>query len=227
VKKIFALALCGVLIAPAVLFAAPPGGAHTATAEHGHPTEEAEESHELGPINWLDFSNKKQPPLGAYVLNFAVLVAVYVYFGKDRVKKGLVDRRASIKREIDEAKSLLTEAEKRAKKYQKKLGSLEADGDAAKKALAEAGFAERERIVRDAREKAARMERDAEFLLEQDLKQTKNDLVRFALDRAVASAEELLKKEIGPADHERLAEEYLAQLDKMSAAEFSQRRGVA
>src|SRR5262249_50038248 len=153
-----------------------------------------------------------QPPWGAYAINFAILVGVYVYYGRDAVKKGLVDRRAGIKREIDEAQKLLKEAEKRAEKYQRKLESIDADMESAKKTLSEEGVAERERIIREARVKASRMERDAEFLIEQELKQLRDDLLRETLNDTVAAAEELLKKAVTQTDQERLAEEYVQQL---------------
>jgi F-type H+-transporting ATPase subunit b len=227
-RKILALLGCMAMLglSPQVL-AAPAGNAHEAPAEHGRQANgegkgDAHE-HELGPINWFDFSNKEQPPWGAYAINFAILVGIYVYYGRDIVKKGLVERRAGIKREIDEAQKLLEEAEKRAKKYQKKLEHLDKDMEAAKKALVDAGVLERERLIREAREKAARMERDAELLLEAELKQMREDLLRETLDDAVNAAEELLKKSITQADHERLAEEYLQQLSAMKPGDLQVR----
>jgi F-type H+-transporting ATPase subunit b len=74
------------------------------------------------------------------------------------------------------------------------------------------GEAERDRIVKDAEAKAERMRKDAEFLVEQELKQIRLDLWRDAVDTAVVAAEELLKKRVTPADQERFAEDYLADL---------------
>ena len=59
---------------------------------------------------------------------------------------------------------------------------------------------------------AERMKKDAEFLVEQEIKQLRVDVWREAVDSAVTAAEELLKKRVTPADQERLAEEYLADL---------------
>ena len=53
---------------------------------------------------------------------------------------------------------------------------------------------------------------DAKFLVEQELKQMRIELMREAIDMATTAAEELLKKRITPADQERLAEDYLAEL---------------
>lgn len=194
---------------------AHPVASASASAGHEEGEEHAEEHHELGPINWFDFTNSKQPPWGTYAINLALLLAIYWYFGKDAIKTSLKSRRERIKHEIDDAQKMLKEAESRAKKYQKKLEELDADVETATRSLVEAGGAERDRIVREAKEKAARMERDAQFLVEQELKQMRNDIVRETLDATVVAAEEMLKKSIGPSDHERLADEYLEQLSSM------------
>jgi F-type H+-transporting ATPase subunit b len=196
-----------------------PSASASAESHDEHNEAAPEHEHELGPINWFDFSNAKQPPWGTYAINLALLLGIYWYYGKDAVKKGLKDRRERIKQEIDDAQRMLKEAETRAKKYQKKLGELDADVEQATRALVEAGGGERDRIVREAKEKAARMEREAHFLVEQDLKQMHQDIVRETLDATVAASAELIKKTLGPADHERLAEEYLQQLSTMKQLE--------
>jgi len=191
-----------------------PAGPHENDAEHAQ-----EHEHELGPINWFDFSNKEQPPWGTYAINLALLIGIYVYFGKDAVKKGLADRRTRIQKEMEEAQKLLDEAQAREKKYKKKLKELDTDIADAKKSLEDAGASERDRIIREAKEKAARMERDAHFLVEQEVKQMHSDVVRETLDATVRQAEELLKKSITAADQERLAEEYLHQLSALAPLE--------
>ena len=75
--------------------------------------------------------------------------------------------------------------------------------------------------MREAEEKAARMQKDAAFLLEQEAKQMRLDLQREAVEAALAAAEELLTKRVTPADQERLAEEFLA----VARAEASARTG--
>jgi F-type H+-transporting ATPase subunit b len=75
-----------------------------------------------------------------------------------------------------------------------------------------AGVAERDRLVREAEAKAERMRKDAEFLVVQEIKQMRQDLLRDAVEVAVATAQELLQQRITFADQERLAEEYLADL---------------
>ena len=54
------------------------------------------------------------------------------------------------------------------------------------------------------------MRKDAEFLVEQEMKQIRQDLWRDTVEVAVTAAEDLLKKRVTPADQERIAEDYLA-----------------
>ncbi|HTJ84231.1 MAG TPA: hypothetical protein VL400_21070, partial [Polyangiaceae bacterium] len=67
-------------------------------------------------------------------------------------------------------------------------------------------------------EKAARMERDADALLDAEQRQTKRALYEEAVEGAVKRAEELLRAKLTQGDHERLAEEFLAQLASQKAA---------
>jgi F-type H+-transporting ATPase subunit b len=187
---------------------APP--APSAEAKPEAKKEEAE-SEQPAPINWTEFG-KENPPYIAMLINFGILVAAYYLLGKKPVAAALQGRRDTIAKEIDEAQRMRREAEVRAKTYQAKLEKLEEEMAMARTALVQAGEAERDRIVTEAEAKAERMRKDAEFLVEQELKQIRHDLLRDTVDAAVTAAEELLRKRVTQADHERLAEDYLADL---------------
>ncbi len=191
--------------APAVAYAVqahaqhapPPAAAATGELAVGNQAaEEAAETHAPKPINWTDFSNHEQPPLAFMFLNFVVLIGIYYKYGKGPISEGLKNRRATIAREIEEAQRMRKEAEARAAVYQEKLSHLETELKETRETLRAAGEAERDRIVREAEEKAVRMEKDAKFLVEQELKQLRTELTREAVETAVAAAEELLKKRI-------------------------------
>jgi F-type H+-transporting ATPase subunit b len=188
--------------------AAPPAEAHPSEGSEGKEEPETE-----GPaaFNFGEFG-KETPPYVAMLINFGILVGGYYLLGKDSIAAGLKSRREGIQKELEEAARMKAEAEERAKKYQARLATLEQEMETAREALVRAGEAERERIVKDAEAKAERMRKDAEFLVEQELKQIRLDLWRDAVDTAITAAGELLKKRVTPADQERLAEEYLADL---------------
>jgi F-type H+-transporting ATPase subunit b len=190
---------------------ARPAAAHQAAAAAEGAKGEEEEEKGPAAFNFGEFGGETAPYL-AMLINFGILAAGYYLLGKDSIAAGLKARRASIQKELEEAARMKAEAEERAKKYQARLQTLEAEKAMAIEALVRAGEAEKERIVREAEAKAERMKKDAEFLVEQEIKQLRVDVWREAVDTAVAAAEELLKKRVTPADQERLAEEYLADL---------------
>jgi len=193
---------------------APPAQEGAATA----PEEHAEE-HGPQPINFFDLGNKKQPAYAYAIINFSVLMLLYYSMGKKPMAQALKDRRASVAKEIEDAQRMKREAEARAKQYQAKIAHLGDEVESAKRALHEAGVAERERIVQEAKEKAARMQKDAAFLLDQESKQTRLDLQRETVELAVAQAEELLKKTVTEQDQLRLAEDFLGTLETSSIAQ--------
>jgi F-type H+-transporting ATPase subunit b len=232
-KRSFALAVAAFVVAGSLSFSwstaaraeqphaqhAPAAGSHAAApkgegeAEHAAGEEaEAEEGHAPKPINWTDFSNKEQPPWVFMFVNLLVLLGIYYKYGKGPISEGLKNRRATVAREIEEAQRMQKEAEARAAKYQEKLSHLEAELKETRDSLRAAGEVERDRLIREAEEKASRMERDAKFLVEQELKQLRSELTRDAVETAVLAAEELLRKRITASDQERLAEDYLSQL---------------
>jgi len=178
---------------------------------------EAEEGEGPAPMTWTEFGGKT-PPYVAMLINFAVLAGAYYLLGKKGVTDGLRARRQAIAKDIEEAQRMKHEAEARAKVYLDKLAKLEDEMRVARDSLVHAGEAEQERIVKEAEAKAERMRKDAEFLVEQELKQIRGDLMREAVETAVRAAEDLLKARVTPADHERLAEDYLADLGKSKTA---------
>jgi F-type H+-transporting ATPase subunit b len=188
-----------------------------AEPSHAEPSKGAEEE-SPGAINWFDFTNKEQPPYAAMLINFGLLAFVYYRFGKKPVAEALKKHRDSVAKEIEEAQRMKREAENRAKTYQAKLKDLEIELGQTKLALEEAGKGERDHIVKEAEEKAARMQKDAAFLLDQETKQMRLDLQREAVLAALAAAEELLKERVTQGDQERLAEEFLATLDAATPA---------
>jgi F-type H+-transporting ATPase subunit b len=187
------------------------GWAQRETRTSDAPTEPGTETESPAPINWTEFG-KETPPFAAMLINFGILVAGYYLLGKKPIAAGLQSRRDRIAKDIEEAQRMREEAEARAKTYQAKLEKLEDEVRSVREALLRAGEAERDRIVKEAETKADRMRRDAEFLVEQELKQIRQDLWRETVESAVRAAEELLKRRVTSADQERLAEDYLSDL---------------
>ena len=192
---------------------------HEGSGEHGDTAgHEGGGHHALPPINWTDIWNTKQPAVLALVINFGLLVGLYYTLGKKPVAEALKQRRVTIAKDIENAKKRLDEAKERAKKYQGDLDNVDADAQTAKAALVSAGKGEVERQLADAKEKAERMKRDADRLVEQEQKQIQQDLQRETVDRAVTEAMKILEQSVTAEDHARFANDLLAELAKRPAA---------
>jgi F-type H+-transporting ATPase subunit b len=206
----FATALLAMLASGAIAltaYGAPPP-AHVSARD----VEVKHEEEGPKPINWFDFGNKEQPPYLAAFVNFAILVGAYAYYGKKPVAAALQGRREQVSKQIEEAQKIKHEAEARSKQYEAKLEALNDELATTRATLVAAGVSEKARIVRDAEEKAARMQKDALFQLDQERKQMHADLQRETVALALAAAESLLRNKLTQADQERVAEAFLATL---------------
>jgi F0F1-type ATP synthase membrane subunit b/b' len=185
-------------------------------AEHG---EHAEGGHHgPAPINWTNIWDKKRPAFVALVINFGVLLTLYYMLGKKPVAAALKQRRVTIGKDIDEAQALLAEAKERAKKYQAELNSAETDASTARAGLISAGKGEVDRLLLEAQERADRMKRDADRLVEQERKQVQLDLLKETVDLAVREAAHILEKSVTADDHARLAQDLLLELARRPGA---------
>ncbi len=211
------LSLCLALGAGA-LFAAP------VLAQHGEPSRGEQVVHEAGENadaaeglgaehhepHWDYFQFAGQ------LTNFAIwLTLLYILLNRV-LPKFLADRRAGIVDGLEEAKRMKGEAEAKFAEYSKRIDTMDAELERVREDMRKAGQAERDRLVADASEKAQRMHAEARFLVEQQVKQLKEELTREAILSAVGAAESILRERTSAADQQRLADEYLARLESTS-----------
>lgn len=208
--------------------AAEHGGTEHEGAEHEAAGEE--EHHEFGPpptFNFADFDRYAKEkdaaakghgtPVIPYVyvlVNTLILYAMYYYLGKKPIGDGLAARRDAIAKELDEAAKIKAEAQAKLDEYTERLDKLDQELDRMKQELTLAGEKDRDRIVKEAEERAERMKKDAQFLLDQEMKQLRVDLQKYAVDAAMRAAETALASKVSPQDQERVADEFLSMLGK-------------
>lgn len=152
------------------------------------------------------------PPFLASLLNFGLLAFVIVRFGKKPIAEALMKRKQSIMQEIDNATRLREEAEARLQTYEDKFETMEETLEQLKGELALQAEIEKKHLLNEAEERRARMKRDAEFRIEQELKAAKSELLQAAVQSAVEAAEELLKKSASAQDQDRMTKEYLSAI---------------
>ena len=204
-------------------------GAGPVLAQHGEPSHGEEVVHEAGEladaaegheaehheVHWDYFQ------LAGQLTNFAIwLTLLYILLNRV-LPKFLADRRAGIVDGLEEAKRMKGEAEAKFAEYSKRIDTMDAELERVREDMRKAGQAERDHLVSKTSEKAARMHAEARFLVEQQVKQLKEELTREAIESAVTAAEAILRQGTTAADQQRLADEYLARL-KTSASKNPQ-----
>jgi F-type H+-transporting ATPase subunit b len=132
------------------------------------------------PNNPCDPKNEP-PPFLANILNFGVLAFLLYRFGRKPLAEALAKRKQAIMSEIDKATELNQQAEARLKEYQNKLKRLEETLAALKAEHVAQAEIERKNLLIELEERRARMRRDAEFRVEQELKAARVELLQEAL----------------------------------------------
>ena len=207
---------------------------HAGHGDHGHGGHDDHHAGPPPPINfWKGLIGAKEgieeesllwrrpdtpPPFLATLINFAVFVFVLVRFGAKPLAEGLKKRKETIMRDIDEAQRMREASEKRLEEYKLRLEKIEDELERVRREFREAGERERERIIAEANERRERMKRDAEFLLSQELKQMRQDLLHETVDQALRGAAELLRAKLTPAEQDRYLEALLLQLPARSGS---------
>ncbi len=163
------------------------------------------------PDDECDAANQ-EPPVLAAAINFLILVLLLVKFGKKPLADALSKRKKSIVEDMVAAKALGDEAEERLERYEGQLERLEDRRLEIEEESALQWEAERKRILGEAEERRARMQRDAEIRVEQELKAAQQELLREAIEGAAEAARKLVASRLEVRDHERLADEYLASV---------------
>jgi F-type H+-transporting ATPase subunit b len=149
------------------------------------------------------------------VINFLVLVGLIAWVIRKKGNPALAARRAEVEKELAEAQRLRAEAEERHMGTALRLEKLDQEMLQIRGDMIKAGEAERDRIVAQAEEKAARLRKDTSFLIEQQIKQLRKDLTQQAASAAVIAAQKLLQERITDTDQDQLAEAYLSRLDEV------------
>jgi len=200
------------LTVPAVVFAE--------TAHHesqAHEVAEHEAGHDAhdghGELTFMGLIKSRE--FQGTVVNFVALLLLFAWVIRKKGNPALAERRKEVEAELEEAQRLRAEAEKRHHETAMRLEKLDQEMVEIRAEMIKAGEAERDRIVAQAEEKAARMRKDTSFLIEQQVKQLRKDLTREASNAAVLAAQDLLQKGTTDTDQDRLAEAYLERLDEV------------
>lgn len=151
-------------------------------------------------------------PVLAFVINAAILFGVIIWFGHKPIAHGIRARRERIMAGIQAAAKMKAEAEAQLAEHEAKLDAISDEIERLKEEMRENTETERKQALQEARERAQRMQREALYLIEQELKGARESLMHEAVRTAFAEAEDILQKQTSALDHQRIADEYVTGL---------------
>lgn len=149
---------------------------------------------------------------GWRLLNFVVLVVVFYKLSAKAVKKFFAGDREHIKVSLEEAEQAKEEARKKLDECTVRLDKAAAEIDEMADMIKAQGSAEKEKIIEDAKRAAEKMKEDAASRMEQEFSRAVNELRAEASGLSVEVAEEILKKNVGPEDHEKMVQDFLDRM---------------
>ena len=151
------------------------------------------------------------------VANFVLLLVVLIVLLRKPIGEYFRGRREEVKSELDAAGELLERAERRHTDWQRKLIDLDNELASIRQTARERAQQEHDQLIADAHAAAERIKRDATAAVDHELRRAKAALQREASDLAVELAEQILREQIIESDRDRLADEFISQIERSAA----------
>ena len=151
-------------------------------------------------LNWTDFMLR--------FLNFAIMLAILVKLLKKPIANFFKSRTENIEKLLEELEAKKRAAEAKAAEYKSRLDRLEQETGQIVDEYVQEGEREKQKIVDAAAKQAEYIKQQARFAIQQEMKAARESLQEEIAELSVAAAENLLKKNIRPADQQRLVEEF-------------------
>ncbi len=145
-------------------------------------------------------------------LIFLYLIKRYILpLAKDYLKSRREEIAAAV-READEAKRW---ADALLRDYQNRLARLSEETRVIREALRAEGEREKAKLLAEAEILVTRIKTDADFLVEQEVKLTRQELRREIARVAQAAAEKLVRNNLSAADQKRMVSEFLSEVGEV------------
>ncbi len=150
---------------------------------------------------------------GLYILDFTVYVGALVILLRKPIQEFVALRRARLVKDIEESRALRIEKEALLADYTQRLASLEAERQQVLSDARAAGESEARRIVAEAEQAVARIQRDAQARIEQETRKIEQELRLHAVKIAGAEAERLVVERISDNDRRKMFTDYVEHLE--------------
>ena len=180
----------------------PPAAASQAAGEHAQPAGEHHDESIGGMILGM----------GWPVANFIIFIGVLYYFLNQPIRQYLATRDSTIRKDLVEAAELRAAAAAQLQNIEQKLQALPGELANLRTRGAEDIKAEEQRIAAQAAADRERLLEQTRREIELQVRLAKKEILEHAANLSVQLATERIKKEVTPADQDRLVDRYLSQV---------------
>lgn len=157
-------------------------------------------------INWF--------VLGSMFTNFVLFFGFLYVKLKGPVGNALEGRRSDMAKSLEEAQAKQREAEAKLAEYKEKLSNLEGEVERVITSYEAEAKADAERMVADTEKAIERLARESEVTIQQEVRKAEAVIRESAVKATLEAAEALIKDRITDADHRRLVDQYVSNLEK-------------
>lgn len=149
-------------------------------------------------------------PTIARIINFAILAAIIVYYGRGPIGEYLRTRSTTIRKGLVDSKALRADAEKQLADVRQRLSLLPGELADMKRRSEEELAAEKVRLTEAAARERQRLIDQTHREIELQYRVARRDLVEHSVELSISIARARIQKDITPGDQARLIDRYTA-----------------
>jgi len=150
------------------------------------------------------------------ILNFVLLVIILVVvIRKTTIKDFFSNRKEEIRQTLESLKRDKEAAEARYRELEKKLKEFEVQKRSIIEQFRADGAAEKDKIIKEARERAVQILAQAEMTIERQVQGAKDMLRQDVAEIAAARARDIITKQITDKDQEHLVSEFIERVERL------------
>lgn len=183
----------------------PPAAGGADTGTHAAAEGQADAAHGGGGKGWVSTDTYR-------VMNFAVLAVALVFLLRKPLTQALNGRIKGIQEQLEDLEARKAAAERQLAEYNQKFAQLDQEAEKMLAEYARQGEEARARILQEAEAAAEKMKLQARRNIEHEINRAKARLQAEVTEKALAKAEELIRRQITANDQEKLVDEYLKKV---------------
>ena len=144
---------------------------------------------------------------------FTLLVGILFKFLRKPIVERVARRQELIRKEVEEAKLMKLEAEKKYREFETKIKNLETETkEILNKAVVDAESFKK-KMIENAKMTAERIIKDAEESSKAAFQDSKNEIRTEVVAQAIQTAEKIIRERLSKDDHKRMINEYVGKVE--------------